>query len=189
MRRGRLGEGHEDDDFSRIGHAMGVLSEAPIFIDDASNNNIMQIRTKARRLQMEHGLGLIVIDYLQLMESRGNIENRVQEVAEITRGLKSIARELNIPVMALSQLSRVVEQSKPAIPKLSHLRESGSIEQDADVVMFIYHKAADRNYRLEELSEEERNTAEIFIAKHRNGPTGTVRLFWDEKRVSFKSLD
>lgn len=127
MRTGKLSERPEDDDFPRIGHAMGVLSDAPIFIDDSPAINIMQIRTKARRLQMEHGLGLIVIDYLQLMESRGGMENRVQEVAEITRGLKGIARELNIPVLALSQLSRTVEQSKPAIPKLAHLRESGCL--------------------------------------------------------------
>ena len=127
MRTGRLSERPEDDDFPRIGHAIGVLSEAPIFIDDNANTNILQIRTKARRLQSEHGLGMIVIDYLQLMESRGDSENRVQEVAEITRGLKGIARELDVPILALSQLSRVVEQSKPAIPKLSHLRESGCL--------------------------------------------------------------
>jgi len=188
MRTGRLSDRPEDDDFPRIGHAMGVLSEAPIFIDDAPNNNIMQIRTKARRLQMEHGLGLIVIDYLQLMESRGNLENRVQEVAEITRGLKGIARELNIPVLALSQLSRSVEQSKPAIPKLSHLRESGSIEQDADVVLFIYRKAADRNYRTDEIPPDERSIAEIHIAKHRNGPTGLAKLIFDEQRASFRNI-
>ncbi|MEK7680992.1 MAG: replicative DNA helicase [Patescibacteria group bacterium] len=188
MRTGRLSERPEDDDFPRIGHALGVLSEAPIFIDDAPNNNIMQIRTKARRLQMEHGLGLIVIDYLQLMESRGNNENRVQEVAEITRGLKGIARELNIPVLALSQLSRVAEQSKPAIPKLSHLRESGSIEQDADVVLFIYRKSVDRNYRPEDIPPDERNIAEIHIAKHRNGPTGMVKLIFDEQRASFRNM-
>ncbi len=147
LRTGNLSSDPNSTDFQRLGHSMGILSEAPIFIDDSPNVNIMQIRTKARRLQAEHGLGLIVIDYLQLMESRGKSESRVQEVAEITRGLKGIARELNIPVLALSQLSRVVEQSKPAIPKLSHLRESGSIEQDADVVLFIYRKSADRNYR------------------------------------------
>jgi len=103
--------------------------------------------------------------------------------------LKGIARELNIPVIALSQLSRAVEQSKPAIPKLSHLRESGSIEQDADIVMFLYRKAADRNYRLEDIPPDERNIAEIHIAKHRNGPTGVVRTFFDEARTSFKNLD
>jgi replicative DNA helicase len=151
----------------------------------------MQIRTKARRLQAEHGLGLIVIDYLQLMDSsnKGNSDNRVQEVAEITRGLKGIARELNIPVVALSQLSRTVEQSKPAIPKLSHLRESGSIEQDADVVMFIYRKAADRNYRLEDIAPDERNLAEIHIAKHRNGPTGVIKLAFVADQASFRNLD
>ena len=188
MRTGRLSERPEDDDFPRIGHAMGLLSEAPLFIDDSPNINIMQIRTKARRLQMEHGLGLIIIDYLQLMESRGNIENRVQEVAEITRGLKSIARELNVPVLALSQLSRTAEQSKPAIPKLSHLRESGSIEQDADVVLFIYRKTADKNYRLEDIPPDERNIAEIHIAKHRNGPTGMIKVIFDEQRASFRNM-
>jgi len=188
MRTGRLSERPEDDDFPRIGHAMGVLSEAPIFIDDQPNNNIMQIRTKARRLQMEHGLGLIVIDYLQLMESHGSQENRVQEVAEITRGLKGIARELSIPVLALSQLSRSVEQSKPAIPKLSHLRESGSIEQDADVVLFIYRKSADRNYRLEDIPPDEKFIAEVHVAKHRNGPTGMIKLIFDEQRASFRNM-
>jgi len=189
MRTGRLSERPEDDDFPRIGHAMGVLSESPIYIDDTPNVHITQIRTKARRLQMEHGLGLIVVDYLQLMESRSNSESRVQEVAEITRGLKSIARELNVPVLALSQLSRVVEQSKPAIPKLSHLRESGSIEQDADVVLFIYRKTADRNYRPEDIPPDERYIAEIHVAKHRNGPTGLVKVFFDEQRASFRSLN
>ncbi|MCC7522857.1 replicative DNA helicase [Candidatus Uhrbacteria bacterium] len=189
MRTGKLHDNGENDEFARIGHAMGVLSEAPIFIDDSASANIMEIRTKARRLQMERGLGMIVIDYLQLMESRGkNSENRVQEVAEITRGLKSIARELNVPVIALSQLSRSVELQKPAIPRLAHLRESGSIEQDADVVLFIYRKAADRNYRPEDLSPEELNLAEIHIAKHRNGPTGLVKLFFDAARASFKNI-
>ncbi|MBI4812075.1 replicative DNA helicase [Candidatus Falkowbacteria bacterium] len=189
MRTGKLSDREEDNDFTRIGSAMGQLSEAPIFIDDAASSSIMEIRTKARRLQIEKGLDLLIVDYLQLMEGRGRYgDNRVQEVAEITRGLKAIARELNIPVLALSQLARVVEQSRPAIPKLSHLRESGSIEQDADVVMFIYRKAADRGYNSNELSEEERNTAEIHIAKHRNGPTGRIDLYFDENTVSFKSL-
>lgn len=191
MRTGQLSEHPGNNDFPRIGHAMGVLAEAPIFIDDSPNVNVMQIRTKARRLQAEHGLGMIVIDYLQLMESRhkGGAENRVQEVAEITRGLKGIARELNVPVLALSQLSRVVEQSKPAIPKLSHLRESGSIEQDADVVLFIYRKSADSNYRKEDIPPDERGLAEIHIAKHRNGPVGTVKLFFHSETTSFKNLD
>lgn len=191
MRTGNLSDRPDSDDFPRIGHAMGVLSEAPIYIDDSPGNNIMQIRTKARRLQAEHGLGMIIIDYLQLMESHNSkgSDNRVQEVSEMSRGLKGIARELNVPVIALSQLSRAVEQSKPAIPKLSHLRESGSIEQDADVVMFIYRKAADRNYRLEEIPPDERHIAEIYIAKHRNGPTGMVKVFFDETRASFRNLD
>lgn len=190
MRTGKLSDREEDDDFANIGSAMGQLSEAPIYIDDSANTTIMEIRAKARRLQIDKKLDLIVIDYLQLMEGRGKYgDNRVQEVSEITRGLKGIARELNIPVLALSQLSRVVEQSRPAIPKLSHLRESGSIEQDADVVMFIYRKSADRGYNIDELTQEEKNTSEIYIAKHRNGPTGKVNLFFDENSVSFKSLE
>lgn len=191
MRTGKLSQSPEHDDFPRIGHAMGELSEANIFIDDAANSNIMEIRTKARRLHAENGVDCIIVDYLQLMEGRSNKngDNRVQEVAEITRALKGIARELNIPVVALSQLSRAVEQQQgPAIPRLSHLRESGTIEQDADVVLFIYRKAADRKYHIDELSAEERNLAEIYIAKHRNGPTGLVKLFFNEKLVSFQSL-
>ncbi|MFH1232681.1 MAG: replicative DNA helicase [Patescibacteria group bacterium] len=190
MRTGKLSDREEDNDFVRIGEAMGQLSEAPIYIDDSANSSIMEIRTKARRLQVEKGLGLLVIDYLQLMEGRGKYgDNRVQEVSEITRGLKGVARELNIPVLALSQLSRAVEQTKPAIPKLSHLRESGSIEQDADVVMFIYRKAADRGYNFEDLPENEKHLAELYIAKHRNGPTGKVNLYFDENTVSFKNLE
>ncbi len=191
MRTGNLSDRPDSDDFPRIGRAMGILSEAPIYIDDTPGNNVMQIRTKARRLQAEHNVGLIIIDYMQLMESHRAkaSENRVQEVAEMSRNLKGIARELNIPVLALSQLSRAVEQSKPAIPKLSHLRESGSIEQDADVVMFIYRKSADRNYRLEDIPPDEKNIGEIHIAKHRNGPTGMVKLFFDETQASYKNLD
>lgn len=191
LRTGNLAEREDSDDFARLGHAMGTLSDAPLYIDDTASLNITQIRTKSRRLQMEHGLGLIIVDYLQLMESKtgGNSDNRVQEVAEITRGLKSLARELNVPVIALSQLARAVEQSKPAIPKLMHLRESGSIEQDADIVMFIYRKSADRNYRPEEVSQEEKNLAEIHIAKHRNGPTGVVQLFFNSTTANFRNLD
>lgn len=190
MRTGNLSDKEEDDDFSKINEAMGILSEASIYIDDSANSNVMEIRTKARRLQIEKGLDFIIIDYLQLMEGRGKYgDNRVQEVAEITRALKGIARELNIPVLALSQLARAVEQSKPAIPKLAHLRESGSIEQDADVVMFIYRKATDRGYSREELSDKDRHLAEIYVAKHRNGPTGKVDLFFDEEMVSFKNME
>lgn len=188
MRTGKLSE--SGDDFPRIGQAMSELSESQIYIDDFANTNIMELRTKARRLQLEHNLDLIIIDYLQLMEGTGHHgDNRVQEISEISRALKGIARELNVPVLALSQLSRAVEANHPAIPKLSHLRESGSIEQDADVVMFIYRKAADRGYDINQLSEEEKNLAEIHIAKHRNGPTGLVKLFFDERRVSFNNLE
>ncbi|MBT5808333.1 replicative DNA helicase [Candidatus Uhrbacteria bacterium] len=188
LRTGRLSD--RDDDFPRIGKALGELSEAPIFIDDSATLNIMQLRTKARRLKTEHGLGLIIIDYLQLMEGRSSkSDNRVQEVSEISRGLKQIAKELNIPVLALAQLSRAVEAIKPSIPRLSHLRDSGSIEQDADVVMFIYRKAADRNFRPEDVAPEEANIAEVHIAKHRNGPTGMVRLHFEKKRASFRNLE
>lgn len=189
MRTGKLSDRPDSDDFLRIGHAINSLSEAKIFIDDTATATILEIKTKARRLQSEHGLDLIILDYLQLMEGQGRAEGRVQEVAEITRGLKAIARELHIPVLALSQLARAVELVKPAIPKLAHLRESGSIEQDSDVVMFIYRKGADRNYRIEDLTDDEKNTAEIIIAKHRNGPTGSIRLFWDERRASFRSIE
>lgn len=182
MRTGRL---KDDDDFERIGHAMGMLAEAPIFIDDSATANIMEIRTKARRLQAEHKqLGLIVVDYLQLMESRSG-ENRTQEISEITRGLKSIARELNVPVLALSQLSRAVELERPPIPKLAHLRESGSIEQDADVVLFIYRPAVYDP----DIATEKKNLAEIHIAKHRNGPTGRVRLSFVERKASFDNRE
>jgi len=183
MRTGRLSDRPEDNDFPKIGHAMGILSEAPIFIDDSATSNVMLMRTKARRLQAEHGLGMIVVDYLQLMEGRASVENRVQEVAEITRGLKAIARELNIPVIALSQLSRAVESRDRKIPQLADLRESGSIEQDADVVMFIYRPVMyDRD-----IDPLRRNIAEIHVAKHRNGPTGQVELIFNENKVRFES--
>lgn len=190
MRTGKLSE--NTDDFPKIGQAMSELSESQIYIDDFANTNVMELRTKARRLQMEHGLDMIIIDYLQLMEgsgSKSSSENRVQEIAEISRALKGIARELDVPVLALSQLSRAVEQSSPAIPKLSHLRESGSIEQDADVVMFIYRKSADRSFDINSLTEEEKNSAEIHIAKHRNGPTGLIRLYFNSDLVSFRTLE
>lgn len=189
MRTGKLSDRPDSDDFLRIGHAINALSEGKMFIDDTATATILEIKTKARRLQSEHGLDLIILDYLQLMEGQAKSEGRVQEVAEITRGLKAIARELQVPVLALSQLSRAVELVKPAIPKLAHLRESGSIEQDSDVVMFIYRKSADRNYRIEDLTDEEKNIAEVFVAKHRNGPTGSIRLFWDERRASFRNLE
>ncbi len=187
LRTGRLSDQGEHHEFERIAHALGTLSETPIYIDDSASANIMEIRTKARRLQMERGLGLLIIDYLQLMESRTRTDNRVQEVAEITRSLKGIARELAIPVLALSQLSRAVEARSPAIPKLADLRESGSIEQDADVVMFIYRKSMDRG--LSEVPAHEKNLTEIHIAKHRNGPTGVINLYFDEPRACFRNIE
>lgn len=181
MRTGKL---QDNNDFAAIGQAMGALAEAPIFIDDSASSNIMEVRTKARRLQMEHNVGLLVIDYLQLMEGRSTGgDNRVNEIAEISRGLKSIGRELNIPILALSQLSRAVEALSPPIPKLSHLRESGSIEQDADVVMFIYRE---EYYNRE---TERKNIADVLIAKHRNGPTGQIELYFDVEKASFKNLE
>ncbi len=185
MRTGRLSDREEDDDFPRIGHAMGILSEAPIFIDDYAAANIMEIRTKARRLQMEHNLGLIVVDYLQLMEGRLRTDNRVQEISEISRGLKQIAKELDVPILALSQLNRGVESRTPPIPKLADLRESGSIEQDADIVMFIYRESVYKK----DIELDRKNLAEIYIAKHRNGPTGVIKLFFDEQKVTFKNLE
>ena len=183
MRTGRLSDEGENNDFERIGHAMGRLADAPIYIDDSASSNIMEIRTKARRLQAEHDLGLIVVDYLQLMEGR-NTENRVQEVSEISRALKSLSRELNIPVLALSQLSRAVESRNPPIPQLSDLRESGSIEQDADVVMFIYREDLYKGK-----NAKRPHVAEIHIKKHRNGPTGQLELYFDQAKTSFKNLE
>jgi replicative DNA helicase len=164
---------------------MAELSEAPIYIDDTPGMTIMEMRTKARRAAHDHQLGLIIVDYLQLMSgsSRRGQDNRVQEVSEISRGLKLIARELNVPVLALSQLSRLVEQRSPQIPMLSDLRESGSIEQDADLVMFLYRE----DYYNPET--ERQNLTDVILAKHRRGPTGKVELFFDKSRVRFMSLD
>jgi replicative DNA helicase len=188
MRTGRLSDKGEYDDFRRIGDAMARLAEAPIYIDDTSMVNIMDIRTKARRLHTEHGVGVIIVDYLQLMEGRSNSnsDNRVNVIAEISRALKGLARELNVPVLALSQLSRSVESRTPAIPRLSDLRESGSIEQDADIVMFIYRKIKDKS---QNCPDDEKHIAEIHIAKHRNGPTGMVKLYFDDEKVTFRNLE
>ena len=183
LRTGNLSSSGDNDDFSRIGHAMGALSEAPIYIDDTAGLNVLEMRTMARRLQAEHGLEMIIVDYLQLMEGRGNIDNRVQEVSEISRSLKGLARELNIPVLALSQLSRGIESrgGGDQKPRLSDLRDSGSIEQDADVVLFIYREPKE--------SSENKNVASIIIAKHRNGPIGEVKLFFNQQYTSFRNLD
>jgi replicative DNA helicase len=184
LRTGKLKSGEGDNDFQRIGEAMGILSEAPIFIDDSGSANIMEMRTMSRRLQSEHNVGLIIIDYLQLMEGRSsNSNNRVNEISEISRGLKQLARELNIPIIALSQLSRSVEARSPQIPKLSDLRESGSIEQDADIVMFLYRE--DR----EKPDTPNKNIVDVLISKHRNGPVGKVSLYFQENSTTFKSLE
>ena len=174
----------EDVDFPKLNNAMAVLSEAPFYIDDSPLTNVMEMRTKARRLQSEHDLGLIVVDYLQLMSGRkSSSDNRVNEVSEISRGLKGLARELNVPVIALSQLSRSVESRSPQIPQLADLRESGSIEQDADVVMFIYRE----DYYNPETDRH--NIADVLIKKHRNGPIGNAELYWQPERLLFRNLD
>lgn len=173
-----------DDDFSKLSDAMGELAEAPIYIDDTPGLSVLEMRTKARRQAHEAPLGLIIVDYLQLMQASGRSDgNRVQEVSEISRGLKLIARELNVPVIALSQLSRSVESRSPQIPMLADLRESGSIEQDADIVMFIYREA----YYNPETERE--NITDLIIAKHRNGPVGKVELYFHPERLRFMSLD
>jgi replicative DNA helicase len=181
IRTGRLSA--EKGDFDHISHALEKLSGAPIYIDDEASNNILQVRTMARRLQIEHGLGLLIIDYLQMMRPMNSSESMVQQITEISRSLKSLARELDIPVLALSQLSRAVEQRPRPIPRLSDLRESGSIEQDADVVMMIY-----REDRYKENSSRE-NQADIIITKHRNGQLGKVTLYFNPERASFSDLE
>ncbi len=184
LRTGHLSSEGENNDFSKIQQAMGILSDSPIFIDDTPGSQVMEIRTKARRLQAEHGLGAIIVDYIQLMEEpRIRTENLVQKITEISRGLKALARELKIPVIALSQLSRAVEQRESKIPRLADLRESGSLEQDADVVLFIYRED------LYNKNTERQNVVEIHIAKHRNGPRGVVELYFNDNIVSFQDLD
>ncbi len=180
----RTGAIRDEDDFARIRDALETLSKAPIYIDDKPGNDILSMRAVARRLKRERGIGLIIVDYLQLMTPVGskNSDSLVQQVTEISRSLKGLAREINVPVLALSQLSRAVEQ-RGGKPRLSDLRDSGSIEQDADVVMFI-HREDKRSP-----DAERTNIAEILIEKHRNGPTGKVDLYFDEKRTSFQSLD
>ena len=180
LRTGNL----SDDDFPKIGYAMGTLSEAPFYIDDSPGLNVTEIRAKARRLQMEEKLGLIIIDYLQLIEGRGKSSdpNRVQEISEISRSLKGLARELDVPVIALSQLSRAVEHRPDKRPQLSDLRESGSIEQDADVVMFIYRD----DYYNED--SDKKGITEVLIRKHRNGPIGNVDLYFNAEQMRFRDL-
>ena len=177
LRTGHLNE--EQGDFTELRNAMARLSDANLFIDDSASPTPIEIRAKARRLHAQHDLGLIVIDYLQLIRGHGRVESRVQEVSEISRSLKGLAKELNVPVLALSQLSRAIEQrGGDKKPQLSDLRESGSIEQDADVVMFIYRR-----------DQEQKAVAEILIEKHRNGPTGKVELAFHEGSATFRPLE
>ena len=181
IRTGKL----SDEDFLKLSEASGELAEAPIFIDDTPGLSVLEMRTKARRKNHESQLGLIIVDYLQLMQASGNhAGNRVQEVSEISRGLKLVAKELNVPLIALSQLSRSVETRTPPIPQLSDLRESGSIEQDADIVSFIY-----RPGYYEPDNPEVQNITDLIIAKHRNGPVGKVQLYLHPERLRFMSLD
>jgi replicative DNA helicase len=188
VRQGYIDRG----DMDRIAVAASELYKAPIYIDDSPTMNVLQMRGKARRLRAERGLDMIVVDYIQLVSGYGRFENRNQEISQVARSLKALARELRIPVVALSQLSRAVEaRGHPRRPLLSDLRESGSIEQEADVVAFIYRPIY---YGMEELRaagylETDRNIAEIKIAKQRNGPTGTVRLAWIDELVRFENLE
>lgn len=179
LRRGQI----HDHELPIFMEAIGRLSETRIFIDDTPSITTNQLRTKCRRLYAEHGLDLIIIDYLQLMQAERPTNNRVQEISEISRGLKGLARELDVPVLAAAQLSRAVEQRGDKRPLLSDLRDSGSIEQDADIVMFIYR---DEYYNPD--TTERPNIAEIHIAKHRNGPTGTIDLYWHGKLATFRNL-
>ncbi len=178
IRTGRL----DDEDWQKLARATGPLSEAPVFIDDTPGASVMEIRAKCRRLKLEKGLGLVVIDYLQLMQGRGKTENRQQEISEISRSLKILAKEINIPVIALSQLSRAPEQRTDHRPIMSDLRESGAIEQDADIVMFLYRD----DYYNED--SEKQNVAEVIVSKHRNGSTGTVELRWFGEYTKFCNL-
>ena len=204
MRRGTL----SNDEFDKLVLASQELHKLPIFIDDTPALSVSALRTRARRLKRNEGLGLIIVDYLQLMESSQRTDNRVQEISEITRGLKTLAKELNVPVLALSQLSRAVEQREDKRPQLSDLRESGTIEQDADVVSFIFRQAyydergeptqraeesvdkfASRYTEWQERSEQNRFIAEIIIGKQRHGPTGTTKLHFNGMYTRFGDLD
>ncbi|MGE4282124.1 MAG: replicative DNA helicase [Clostridia bacterium] len=173
----------QDEDWPKLARVIGPLSEAPIYIDDTPGISVAEIRAKCRRLKMEKNLGLIVIDYLQLMQGRGRTENRQQEISEISRSLKILAKELNVPVVTLSQLSRAPETRADHRPILSDLRESGAIEQDADIVMFLYR---DDYYNPD---TDKKNIAECILAKHRNGSTGTVELVWLGEYTKFANLE
>lgn len=172
-----------DDDFTKLSDAMGELAEAPLYIDDTPGMNIIEMRTKARRLQVEHGVKLIIVDYLQLCDPGRKFDNRVQEVSIISQSLKNLARELRIPVLACSQLSRAVETRGTRVPELSDLRESGSIEQDADVVMFLYREEADQAMWGDQIQTK------LRIAKHRNGGLGEIDLIFRGDRIRFYSVE
>jgi replicative DNA helicase len=176
-----------EKDYGRLSHALGTLAEARVFIDDTAAIGVLEMRAKARRLQAEHGLHLLVIDYLQLMQGRGRFESRQQELASISRSLKGLAKELNVPIVALSQLSRAPETRSDHRPQLSDLRESGALEQDADVVLFIYRP---EQYRNEDGEVEQgiEGVAEIIIGKQRNGPTGAVKLAFIKEHTRFENL-
>ena len=178
LRTGRIAQ----NEWEKLGHAISLLSQMPIFIDDTPNISVTEMRSKCRRLQAEQGgaLGLILIDYLQLME--GGSDNRVQELSKITRSLKGLARELNVPIIALSQLSRGVESRTNKRPMMSDLRESGSIEQDADLIMMLYRE------EYYEPDTPDRGIAEVIVTKHRNGPTGTVKLLFEPQFTRFRNL-
>lgn len=177
----RTGAVRADEDFARLRDALDSLAQAPIFIDDEPSNNILRMRSEARKLKAEHGLGLIIVDYLQLMVPRKETDSLVQQITEVSRSLKALAREIDVPVLALSQLNRSVEQ-RGGRPRLSDLRDSGSIEQDADVVLFIHREK-------DETSNEKNSLAEILIEKHRNGPTGKAELYFDSARTSFSDIE
>jgi replicative DNA helicase len=180
LRTGKLAA----DDWPRLTAACDKLAKAPVYVDDTGSVTMMEIRSKARRLKSKHpDLGLIVIDYLQLMTSGTSAENRVQEVSQISRSLKVLARDLDVPIIAMSQLSRAVEQRHDKRPILSDLRESGSIEQDADIVCFIYR---DEYYAGEE--SDQQGLAEVIVAKHRNGPTDTIKLSFLKRYAKFSDL-
>jgi replicative DNA helicase len=182
----RTGEGLTDDDFERLSAAMGELAEAPIFIDDTSGITVSDLRTKARRLHHQHPLAVIMVDYLQLMSGGSRYAtsaNRVQEMSEISRSLKILARELNVPIVAGSQLSRSVESRSPQIPQLADLRESGSIEQDADIVGFLYRE---EYYNPD---TDRKNITDILIKKHRNGPVKNIEVYFDRDKQRFRDLD
>ena len=177
VRTGKL----DDDDWPRLMSAMTMLSEAPIYIDDTPGLSPMELRARSRRLKREHGLDLIIVDYLQLMQSGDSAENRATEISAITRAMKNLAKELNVPVIAMSQLNRSLEQRNDKRPIMSDLRESGAIEQDADVILFIYR---DEVYHED---SQDKGTAEIIIGKQRNGPTGTIRLTFLGEYTKFEN--